>query len=87
MYGGKPERVTIRFISPLLDTALERFGTGSDVFYMPKDKNHFSVTANVEISDQFFGWICGFGNRAKIESPAHVVEQMKNYLNKIKELY
>ena len=36
---------------------------------MPKDKNHFSVVANVEISDLFFGWICGFGKRAKIESP------------------
>lgn len=87
MYGGKRERVTIRFITPLLDTAIERFGTGTDVFYMPKDKNHFIVVADVEISDQFFGWICGFGKRVKIEKPAHVVEQMKTYLSNIKNLY
>ncbi|MBE7015224.1 MAG: WYL domain-containing protein [Ruminococcaceae bacterium] len=87
MYGGKKERVTIRFINPLLDTAIERFGTSPDVFYMPKDKNHFIVSADVEISDQFFGWLCGFGNKAKIESPDHVVEQMKEHLNKIQNLY
>lgn len=87
MYGGTEERVKIRFINPLLDTVIERFGTNSDVFYMPKDKNHFCVVANVEISDQFFGWICGFGKRAKIESPSNVVEQMKTYISNIKNLY
>ena len=25
------------------------------------DETHFSVTAKVEVSDQFFGWILGFG--------------------------
>ncbi|MBR5156976.1 MAG: WYL domain-containing protein [Clostridia bacterium] len=87
MYGGTQERITMRFITPLLDTVIERFGTGTDVFYMPKDKNHFSVVANVEISDQFFGWICGFGKRAKIESPPRVVEQMKTYLLNVSDLY
>lgn len=87
MYSGKTERVTMRFITPLLDTAIDRFGTTPDVFYMPKDKNHFLVSANVDISNQFFGWICGLGNRAKIVSPDNVVEQMKNYLETLKSLY
>ena len=87
MFGGTKERVTIRFINPLLDTVIERFGTNPDVFYMPKDKTHFSVTADVEISEQFFGWLCGFGSKAKIENPAHVAEQMKEHLNKIQNLY
>jgi len=87
MYNGKTERVTMRFITPLLDTAIDRFGTTPDVFYMPKDKNHFLVSANVDISNQFFGWICGFGKKAKIISPDNVVEQMKNYLETLKSLY
>ena len=87
MYGGTNERVKIRFVNSLLDTVVERFGTGADVFYMPEDKNHFILVADVEISNQFFGWLCGLGNRAKIESPAHVVEQMKNHIAKIQSLY
>ena len=36
------------------------------------DETHFSVTAKVEISDQFFGWILGFGKKAKILYPEDV---------------
>ena len=87
MFNGTREHVVIRFINPLLDTVIERFGTESDVFYMAKDKNHFIVAADVEISDQFFGWLCGFGKKAKIENPPHVVEQMKEYISKIQSVY
>lgn len=54
MYGGKQQRVSIRFINPLPDTAKERFGTGKDVFYHPENEKHFVLTADVEISNQFF---------------------------------
>ena len=87
MYGGTQERVTIRFINPLLDTVIDHFGTGTGVFYTPVDKGHFKVTADVEISNQFFAWICGFSNRAKIESPQNVVDQMKEYIKTIGNMY
>ena len=87
MYSGKKEHVRIRFINSLLDTVIERFGTDTDVFYMPRDKHHFTVTADVEISNQFFGWLCGFGASAKIESPPHVTEKMKEHLSKMLNSY
>ena len=88
MYGGHTERVTMQFINPLLDTVIERFGTGSDVFYMPtEDKRHFKVVADVEVSNQFFGWICGFGKRVVITSPQNVVDEFKNFINNIKSIY
>lgn len=87
MYGGKQERVSIRFINPLLDTAIERFGTGKDVFYRPEGEKHFVVTADVEISDQFYGWLCGFGKRVKIITPATAAEEYKAYLDKICTMY
>ncbi len=65
MYGGKKKIVTIRFINLLLDTAVERFGT-KGVQYSKVDDRHFKVTAEVEVSDQFFGWLLGFGKRAKL---------------------
>jgi predicted DNA-binding transcriptional regulator YafY len=87
MYGGKQQRVSVRFINPLLDTAIERLGTGKDVFYRPEDEKHFVVTADVEISDQFYGWLCGFGKRVKIISPVTAAEDYKAYLDKIGSLY
>lgn len=86
MYSGKQERVTIRFINPLLDAIIDRFGT-KNVKYYKADDNHFNIVADVEISDQFFGWICGFGNKAKIIDPLKVKEQFAEYIEKIKKLY
>lgn len=87
MYGGKQQRVSVRFINRLLDTAIERFGTGKDVFYRPEDENHFVVTADVEVSDQFYGWLCGFGKRARIITPASAAEEYKAHLDKISTMY
>ena len=87
MFGGKQKRVSIRFINQLLDTAIERFGTSPDVFYRQDDEKHFVVTADVEISDQFFAWVCGFGKRAKIINPPDVVEDMKKFLDGISKRY
>lgn len=87
MFGGEQKRVSIRFRNHLLDTAIERFGTGKDVFYRPDGNEHFVVTADVEISDQFFAWVCGFGKRTKIINPPDVVEDMQQFLSGISEIY
>lgn len=86
MYGGTKKRVTIQFINPLLDTAIERFGV-KDVQYSKVDDRHFKVTANVEISDQFYGWLLGFGKRAKLIWPDDEVEKFKAYLDKVRNAY
>lgn len=86
MFGGERERVSIRFVSSLLDTAVERFGR-YNVSYSRADDHHFNVSADVEISDQFFGWLCGFGTKAKLFSPNSIVEQYKEYLQKILSRY
>ena len=88
MFGGKQERVTIRFINPLLDAVVDRFGNDkSSVQYAKVDDTHFSVTTQVEISDQFFGWVLGFGKKAKILEPASVVDKFAAYLDKVREMY
>ena len=86
MYGGRTESVKLRFINPLLDTAIERFGTTS-ASYKKVDDKHFSVEANVEISDQFFGWLLGFGRRVKLLGPKPIVDEFAAYLDKIRVLY
>ena len=54
---------------------------------MPRWMRPTSVTAKVEISDQFFGWILGFGKKAKILYPDAVLDQFRAYMDKIREMY
>lgn len=86
MFGGEHERVSIRFVSSLLDAAAERFGR-YNVSYSRSDNHHFTVSVDVEISDQFFGWLCGFGTKAKLFSPYTVVNDFTSYLERIQNKY
>ena len=86
MYSGKKKRVTIRFINMLLDVAVERFGT-KDAQYSAVDDKHFIVTAEVEISDLFFGWLLSFGRRVKILYPSDVLEDFRAYIEKMRDMY
>ena len=45
-----------------------------------------TLTTEIEISDQFFGWVCGFGKKVAILSPDSVIEKFKAHLDKMREL-
>jgi predicted DNA-binding transcriptional regulator YafY len=76
----------LRFIEPLLDTVVDRFGT-TGVIYGRDDERHFTATVSVAVSDQFFGWLCGFGKRVKIVAPESVKEKFKVHLDKMRGMY
>ena len=86
MYGGKEERVTIQCVNYLLDTVIDRFGL-KDVHYAKVDPDHFTVSVRVGISDQFYGWLLGFGRRMKLISPQSAVDDFKAYVDKVRECY
>ena len=86
MFNGKRVQLTLRFINPLLDTVIDRFGT-KGVSYAKHDESHFTVSPEVELSEQFFAWLCGFGNKVKIIGPDFAAEQFRDYLDKIRALY
>ena len=77
--------VRIRFINDLLDTVHDRFGDYAS--YFKDDAKHFIVSVTVEISPMFFGWLCGFGKKAKLLSPSPVIEEFTQHLAKMQELY
>ena len=88
MFGGDVRNVSIQAINPLLDTMVDRFGNGKqNAVYSKVDDTHFRITVRVEVSDQFFGWLLGFGKKVKLISPDDVVEKFKSYLDKIRESY
>lgn len=67
---------------------IDRFGKDrSTAIYSKVDENHCTITTTVEISDQFFGWLLGFGRKVKLLSPDDVVEEFKAYTDKIREMY
>jgi hypothetical protein len=66
---------------------VDRFGTSRDVFYRPDDDRHFVVSADIAISDQFYGWLCGFRKMAQIISPPDVVEDFQRFLQDISGRY
>ena len=86
MFGGNTERVTIRFHNRSMNTVFDRFGRKGAV-YLKLDEEHFTITADIKISDQFFTWVCGFGRKAKILSPEPVVKKFEEFLDKIREMY
>ena len=84
MFDGDKQRVTMSFSIRMLDVVAERFGT-QDVKYSPSGKGFFTVTATIYVSNQFFGWLCGFGKQAKIVSPLPVKQKFKRYIADIYE--
>ena len=87
MFSGTKKRVSLRFTNNLLDTMVDRFGTGADVFYRPDGERHFVVSTDIAISDQFYGWLCGFRKMAKIVSPPDVVADFQHFLDDISGKY
>jgi len=87
MFGGSQTRVRIRFTNDMLDTVVDRFGADGEVSYFKYDARHFIVSANIEISDQFYSWICSFRKKATIISPSNVVDGMKKFISDIEARY
>lgn len=86
MYQGRKARIKLRFIPPLLDTMIERFGTSNAQYGKPDDR-HYTVETEVEVSDQFYGWLLGFGKRVKLMYPAEEQEKFLAYVDKIRDAY
>ena len=87
MFGGEQKCVRIRFTNDMLDTVIDRFGTKSGATYLADGKSHFIVSADVEISNPFYSWICGFRKKATIISPPEAVDGMRNFLSDIAARY
>ncbi|MGI6269767.1 MAG: helix-turn-helix transcriptional regulator [Candidatus Howiella sp.] len=70
MFGGRTEKVRLYFDAGLAGVAADRFG--KDAFLIPEGEDGFSLTAEVQISPQFFSWVFGLSGGVKILSPPEV---------------
>lgn len=85
MYSGTEERVRLRFANDLANPVLDRLG--QDVSLVPDGAEHFTVTAEVAVSPQFYAWVAGFGGKARILSPARVVDEFRAHIASIAAQY
>lgn len=87
MFSGEEMDIKLRFDNKLIDTVIEQFGTGSDVYYGYDDEKHFIISTKIEVSSQFYSWLCRFGTQVKIISPQKAVEGYTEYLQEISNSY
>ncbi len=85
MFSGKEQTIRLRVANHLVGAILDRFG--KDISIIPDGEDHFSVSVNVVVSPQFFGWISGFGPDAVITAPNNVVDKMKKHICAINGQY
>ena len=85
MFTGQEEQVVLRFENHLVGAVLDRLGR--DAFIVPDSPDHFTVRADVIVSPQFFAWVFGFGDSARIMGPETVVDKMREQLRSAAALY
>ena len=85
--GGKAGRITLQFENSLLDAMLERFPKGPDTVYTPIDDKHFSIKTFIVESENFYGWVCGLGEKIVIVDPPETAGRFKDYIKRIEAHY
>ena len=85
MYGGPEHRVTLRCTADLQGAMRERFGASP--IFVPEGKEHFHFDVPVCVSDQFYGWVCGFGGKIEVVSPAEVRDGLRKLNERLAKIH
>ena len=85
MYGGELVSVKLRFDDALIGVAIDRFS--DKVFISPNSDATFTLTADVMLSPQFFGWLFSLGDQVRIVSPKKAKDKFTAYLDAVAALY
>lgn len=74
MFTGPEHQVTLRCTADLEPAMRERFGR--EPIFLPEEDAHFHFDVPICVSEQFFGWVCGFGGKVEVTAPAGVKQQL-----------
>ncbi len=81
MFGGEKKKISLLCENDLIGVVIDRFG--KNVMIHKEDDLHFSVTAKVVTSNQFYGWLAGLGQRARIIAPKTEAMEYLKYIQSI----
>lgn len=85
MFNGPLRQVTFKCAEHFAGAMIDRFGTRHTL--VPCSDGGFTVTAAVQVSPQFYGWVAGFGPGVEILAPADVRAGMQQTLRELAALY
>lgn len=85
MFGGEASAVTLLLPEHMVGIILDRFG--KEVSVRSRENGMISVRVKVAVSNQFYGWLAGLGDKVSIISPENIREEYKNYLKSILKQY
>ncbi len=83
MFRGEEMSVSLGCEESMAGVIIDRFG--KEVAMRRLSDGSVSVRANIDVSNQFFGWITGFGGKVWIRSPKEISDQYRAYLQSILE--
>ena len=75
MHSGESQWVTLELKRSLLNVAMDRFG--QDAHYRKGEGDTIVVSAPVDVSPTFLGWVLTFGGDAKILEPPAAVHALR----------
>lgn len=81
MFSGSDTRVKLRCDKALAGVILDRFGR--ETILVPDGEEHFTVTLDVVISPQFWGWLTALGPKAKLVEPPEATTEYRAYLQSL----
>lgn len=85
MYGGEETEVVLECDNKLAGVIIDRFG--KDCYMRPVNDKVFRTRLNINVSPQFFGWLCGIGKDIKLVEPEGVAKEYRKYLKSIIKEY
>ena len=85
MFSGEEVEVKIEANKKLIDVIYDKFG--DRVTLRTIDEQWVGFTAEVQVSPTFLAWCCSFGDKLKVKAPKEVVDQIKEYLERMVKNY
>ena len=84
MFGGETRSVTFELTEHLIGVFIDRLGSDIPVW---SAEGKLYARADVDVSAQFFGWLCGLGDGVKIVRPEQTAEEYLGWLQNIAGKY
>lgn len=85
MYGGNLVDIKIRFDKSLIGVVVDKFS--KNVFITVNGDNTFDMNTKVTLSPNFYGFLFGLKDKAKIISPKSAREEFLQYIEDIRNSY
>ena len=85
MFTGSEQTVKLRFENRLAGAVIDRFG--KEVMLIPDGEEHFTVSADIAVSPQFYAWVFGFGTAVEILAPDSARRELAQLAKSVSRIY